>query len=276
MGGWSTRHAAAGATLALAVLPGLDGPSAALALDLPAVGPAPFVGLSAISAIPDPVPAFHLQADAATRSRAVGCLAQAVYYEAASEPREGREAVAQVVLNRVRHPNYPKSVCGVVFEGAARMTGCQFTFTCDGSLRRMPDPAGWRDAVDVATAALDGFVSPSVGGSTHYHAVRVRPVWSDAMTPTRRIGAHQFYRLPGALGSVVALAGVYAGVEPETGRPMVVARRSEAGQGALGRPRGAAEAVPQASRFSIWGVTVADVSPQWDGGVRVSDPVLTP
>ena len=270
MGVWSARRAAAAATL-LALSPGL-----AWSLDLPAAGPSPFVGAPAAPLMLDPAPPFHLEADAATRGRAIDCLADAVYYEAAGEPREGREAVAQVVLNRVRHPNYPKSVCGVVFEGSARATGCQFTFTCDGSLRRTPDAASWRDAVEVATAALDGFVSPSVGGSTHYHAVRVRPVWSAAMTPTRRIGAHQFYRLPGALGSVVALAGVYAGAEPETGQTAAAARLAEASQVVSSRTRVAAEAVPQASRFSIWGVTVADVSPQRDGGVSVSNPVATP
>ena len=250
-------------------------PGLAWALDLPSAGPSPFVGLPLAPPMLEPPP-FHLEADAATRARAVDCLADAVYYEAAGEPREGREAVAQVVLNRVRHPNYPKSVCGVVFEGATRTTGCQFTFTCDGSLRRPPNAAGWRDAMEVASAALDGFVSPLVGGSTHYHSVRVRPVWSAVLTPTRRIGAHQFYRLPGASGSVVALAGVYAGAEPETGRTMVVARFDDAGQVASGRSRLTVEAAPQASRFSIWGVTVADVSPQRDGGVSVFDPVAAP
>ncbi len=270
MGVWSARRAAAGAIL-LALSPGF-----AWSLDLPAAGPSPFVGLPLATPLLDPAPPFYLEADAATRARAVDCLADAVYYEAAGEPREGREAVAQVVLNRVRHPNYPKSVCGVVFEGSARVTGCQFTFTCDGSLRRMPDATGWRDAVEVATAALDGFVSSSLGGSTHYHAVRVRPVWSAAMTATRRIGAHQFYRLPGALGSVVALAGVYAGAEPETGHVTTASRFADAGPVGSGRSRLSVEALPQASRFSIWGVTVADVSPRRDGGVSVSDPFAAP
>ena len=269
MGVWSASCAAAATLLALS-------PCFAWALDLPSAGPPPFVGLPLTTATLDPPPPFHLEADAATRARAVDCLADAVYYEAGGEPREGREAVAQVVLNRVRHPSYPKSVCGVVFEGAARITGCQFTFACDGSRRRTPDAVGWRDAVEVANAALDGFVSPLVGGSTHYHAVRVRPVWSAVLTPTRRIGAHQFYRLPGASGSVLALAGVYAGAEPETGLAMVGARLMDAGSVASGRSRPAAEALPQASRFSIWGVTVADVSPQRDGGVSVSDPVAAP
>ena len=271
------RGAAAAATLALML-----SPSMAWSLDLPPAGPTPFGDATLATAAPvaptlDPAPPFHLQADAATRARAVDCLAEAVYYEAAGEPREGREAVAQVVLNRVRHPNYPKSVCGVVFEGAARATGCQFTFTCDGSLRRAPDAVGWRDAVAVASAALDGFVSPTVGGSTHYHAVRVRPVWSAAMTPTRRIGAHQFYRLPGALGSVVALAGAYAGAEPETGRSAIADQLARVGEpGLSSRARASTTASPQPTQFSIWGVTVADLSPRRDGGVSVSAPAASP
>ncbi len=263
------------ATLTLAFSPVVVWPRLAWGLDLPAAGLSPFFGPSAAPHILDPAPPFHLQADATTRARAVDCLADAVYYEAAGEPREGREAVAQVVLNRVRHPNYPKSVCGVVFEGSARAMGCQFTFTCDGSLRRTPDTIGWRDAVEVAAAALDGFVSPFVGGSTHYHAVRVRPVWSTAMKPTRRIGAHQFYRLPGALGSVTALAGVYAGAEPLTAQSASAARFAAAGLSGVSR-RASIQASPQASQFSIWGVTVADISPQRDGGVSVSAPLVTP
>jgi hypothetical protein len=267
MGVGSARRGAAAATLAILVSPGL-----AWGLDLPSSGAAPFGGPPLAPTL-DAAPPFHLEADAATRARALDCLADAVYYEAAGEPREGREAVAQVVLNRVRHPNYPKSVCGVVFEGAARATGCQFTFTCDGSLRRTPEALGWRDALEVAAAALDGFVSPSVGGSTHYHALRVHPVWSAAMTPTRRIGAHQFYRLAGHRGSVEALAGAYAGAEPQ---PQAMSIEDMAAQARPVRNRAFAPASPQPSRFSIWGVAVADLSPRRDGGVSVSAPAGSP
>ncbi|MFN5901342.1 MAG: cell wall hydrolase, partial [Novosphingobium sp.] len=70
------------------------------------------------------------------RSRALQCLAAAVYYEARSESDVGQRAVAQVVLNRVAHPSYPNTVCGVVYQGSERTTGCQFSFTCDGSLAK--------------------------------------------------------------------------------------------------------------------------------------------
>ncbi len=262
----------AATTLALALA---LSPSLARALDLLQTGFTPLVAVSPVTRL-EPAPPFHLESDGATRARAVNCLADAVYYEAGGESREGREAVAQVVLNRVRHPNYPKSVCGVVFEGAARTTGCQFTFTCDGSMRRTPGAVGWRDAVEVASAALDGFVSPSVGGSTHYHAVRVRPAWSAAMTPTRRIGAHQFYRLPGALGSVLALVGAYAGAEPETTRAAGAVRFADTDRFASDTFRALPHAAPQTSRFSVWGVTVADVSPQRDGSVSVASAAAAP
>src|SRR5690606_26226798 len=126
----------------------------------------------------EPARPFILESAAAEdRGRALSCLTAAIYYEAGAESANGQRAVAQVVLNRLRHPNFPKTVCGVVFEGAERATGCQFTFTCDGSLARAPSAAGWKRAEAVAEAALDGFVDEAVGHATHYHAVYVVPYW---------------------------------------------------------------------------------------------------
>ena len=105
------------------------------------------------------------------RATALRCLTQAIYYEAANEPLQGKRAVAQVVLNRMRHPAYPNSVCGVVYEGSNRPV-CQFSFTCDGSLLRKPMAARWAESQGVAQAALDGATEPSVGTATHYHADR--------------------------------------------------------------------------------------------------------
>jgi hypothetical protein len=139
---------------------------------------------------PEAAPPFVLPVDGVARDRAVACLTAAIYYEAGREPRDGQEAVAQVVLNRVRHPGFPKSVCGVIYEGAERATGCQFSFTCDGSTRRRPLPARWRAAEAVAMAALDGHVAAEVGASTHYHALSVRPAWRTTLVQTARIGAH--------------------------------------------------------------------------------------
>ena len=79
--------------------------------------------------------AFLFKGDAQAREQALNCLASAVYYEAGNQDENGERAVAQVVLNRVRHPAFPASICGVVYQGSTRPTGCQFTFTCDGSLQ---------------------------------------------------------------------------------------------------------------------------------------------
>ena len=119
----------------------------------------------AISTLPNP-PAqpFKLGADSPVdRQRAETCLAMAVYYEAGNQGPNGEAAVAQVELNRLRHPMFPKTVCGVVFQGSTLSTGCQFTFTCDGSLARRPSPTAWKQAVQVADRALDGYVQKDVG-----------------------------------------------------------------------------------------------------------------
>lgn len=147
------------------------------------------------------------------RVRAEYCLTLAIYYEAGAETPTGQRAVAQVVLNRVRHPLYPQTVCGVVFQGAERVTGCQFTFTCDGALARVPTQAGWRRAAGVAAAALSGAVEPSVGTATHYHTDWVAPVWRTELVKLAQIGTHIFYRWPGRMGSVAAFAMRYRGGE---------------------------------------------------------------
>ena len=153
-------------------------------------------------------------ASEADRLRSVECLTAAIYYEAANEPLDGQRAVAQVVLNRVRHPAYPSTVCGVVFEGARRSTGCQFSFTCDGSLRRAPIPAIWDRARSVAEAALNGYVYGRVGWSTHYHANYVVPYWASSLVKAANVGLHIFYRWRGGWGRGPAFTSRYAGVEP--------------------------------------------------------------
>ena len=148
------------------------------------------------------------------RMRSVDCLTQAVYYEAASESEDGQRAVAQVVLNRVRHPSYPNSVCGVVYQGSERTTGCQFTFTCDGSLMRTPSASGWIRARRIAAEALAGRVFAPVGLATHYHANYVLPYWASSLVKSAVIGAHIFYRWSGGWGQPAAFRQAYAGVEP--------------------------------------------------------------
>lgn len=162
-----------------------------------------------------PAPAFVLDDQAPGYPRALACLTAAIYYEAAYEPADGQQAVAQVVLNRVRHPLYPHTVCGVVFQGAERSTGCQFTFTCDGSLARAPVAAVWARVRGVAAAALSGTVYAAVGLSTHYHADYVVPYWSGMMVKTAAIGQHAFYRMPDGYGRPAAFSVPYRQAEPQ-------------------------------------------------------------
>jgi len=148
------------------------------------------------------------------RSRALQCMTAAIYYEAASEPDAGQRAVAQVVLNRVAHPSYPNTVCGVVFQGSERRTGCQFSFTCDGALSRQPSRMFWLRAESVARAALAGYVYTPVGLATHYHTIAVHPYWAPNLSYLGTIGAHRFYKFQGRAGQPAAFRFAYLGGEP--------------------------------------------------------------
>jgi spore germination cell wall hydrolase CwlJ-like protein len=162
-----------------------------------------------------PAPPFSLaNASAADRARSLECLTVAIYYESATEPTDGQRAVAQVILNRVRHPAYPNTVCGVVFEGARRASGCQFSFTCGGALRRAPMPVYWERARAVAQAALGGYVYAPVGLALNYHANYVVPNWSATLVKSHVVGLHIFYRWRGGLGRPAAFSDAYAGAEP--------------------------------------------------------------
>lgn len=147
-------------------------------------------------------------------NRALDCLTAAVYYEARSESDDGQRAVAQVVLNRVRNPAFPGSVCGVVYQGSFRTTGCQFSFTCDGSLAHRREPGAWEHAREIATAALAGEVYSPVGSAMYYHTTAVHPFWENSLTPVTTIGAHIFYRWGGNLDNSFEFRQRYAGIEP--------------------------------------------------------------
>ena len=166
-----------------------------------------------------PAKPFILRADSMSRERAINCLTQAAYYEAGAEGADGERAVVQVVLNRLRHPGFPSTVCGVVYQGSELPTGCQFTFTCDGSLEREPLGLAWKRARQIATAALAGQVFAGVGHATYYHADYVLPYWADAFAKQVQIGEHIFYRLKGRLGSSEGFSQRYGGTEPEPSLP---------------------------------------------------------
>ncbi|WP_264938191.1 cell wall hydrolase [Sphingomonas caeni] len=147
------------------------------------------------------------------RARALQCLTTAIYYEAATEPDEGQRAVAQVILNRVRHPAFPNTVCGVVYQGSERR-GCQFSFACDGSMARAPSRQYWARAEKVAEAALSGNVFAPVGLATHYHTYAVTPSWNRSLVMTGTWGAHFFHRWKGYWGTAAAFSQAYRGHEP--------------------------------------------------------------
>ncbi|MCY7398424.1 MAG: cell wall hydrolase [Sphingomonas bacterium] len=153
------------------------------------------------------------KATTAAQAQALECLTNAIYYEAGRESDAGQRAVAQVILNRVRHPAYPASVCGVVFEGSTRATGCQFTFTCDGSMARTPMASEWSRARKVAWSALNGSVYAAAGLATHYHANYVVPYWASSLVKTHIEGPHIFYRWAGGWGRPSAFHQRYAARE---------------------------------------------------------------
>ncbi|HUD90215.1 cell wall hydrolase [Sphingobium sp.] len=169
------------------------------------------LGLDAVKAAPA---AIFRGITALDSYRALNCLTNAVYYEAGSEPEDGQRAVAQVVLNRVRSQLWPDTVCGVVYEGSERPDyKCQFTFSCDGAMARMPNAAAWARARRIAQEALAGQVYVPVGLATHYHTLAVRPEWSSTLQPVAVVGAHIFYRNPGFNGTAAAFTSLYHGRE---------------------------------------------------------------
>ena len=201
----------------------------------PAAAPAP--GTTGTAPLPDLPPPqiaadasivaakpFRLAGTVLDQARALQCLTTAIYYEAANEPDDGQRAVAQVVLNRVRHPAFPSTVCGVVFQGSER-SGCQFSFACDGAMARTPAQAAWRRASKVAAAALAGSVFAPVGLATHYHTYAVKPAWNRSLVMTGAFGAHFFHRWMGGWGTAPAFAQSYRGNEPLPGphAPVVTA-----------------------------------------------------
>lgn len=186
-------------------------PATEAELALPAPSAGQIAGIDESGAVAH---ALRFTGSATDRARAQHCLTMAIYYEAAAEPDAGQRAVAQVVLNRVAHPAYPDTVCGVVFQGSERRTGCQFSFTCDGSLARKPARMWWDRAAKVARAALSGAVYAPAGLATHYHTLQIHPYWANSLDSLGTIGAHRFYRWRGAAGRAAAFADIYRGGEP--------------------------------------------------------------
>ncbi len=180
-------------------------------------------------------------------------MTAAIAYEAGYEPRQGREAVAEVILNRLREPRFPKTVCGVVFEGSQRRSGCQFTFTCDGSLMRPLRSEVVDAARATAVSVLDGLTPDRVQGATHYHANYVNPYWASTGQMTARIGAHVFYRMPADAGRIAGGPVITRG---ESGLALAARVPGSAGHS---RSRSTArQPAPSPSRLlAPWGLAIA-------------------
>ena len=216
---------------------------------------------------------------AATPRRDLDCLTQAVYFEARGEGDAGQAAVAQVILNRVRHPAFPKSVCGVVFQGV-RGVGCQFSFACDGSIRHIAENAAWRRAREIAQNALHGAVMAQVGAATHFHAARAGDAgWGDKLLKVAQVGAHIFYKFAGR-GDVAAPAPtephpVFASLslasliptaqaakpEPPTAAPASAASESPAAAAPAGAAAAPAAPAPAAVAKVVAAAPAADLKP---------------
>jgi hypothetical protein len=157
-------------------------------------------------------------AGVADSSRDVDCLTAAVYYEARGETAAGQAAVAQVVLNRVRHPAFPKTVCGVVYQGVGSGT-CQFSFACDGAADRRREPAAWARARSVAQQALNGYVMAGVGHATHFHLASLGVAWSGQMIRIAQVGQHVFYAFGGRHSALAARAVSVSDPAPDAPPP---------------------------------------------------------
>jgi spore germination cell wall hydrolase CwlJ-like protein len=213
--------------------------------------------------------------------RALTCLTQAIYYEAAREPEEGQRAVAQVVLNRVRHPAFPNSVCGVVFQGSERPTGCQFSFTCDGSLYSQPMRSYWDRARKLAHEALQGYVYAPVGNATHYHANYVVPYWSSTLAKNAVVATHIFYRWKGGWGQPNAFSQRYSKHEadPYALRSLALAAEAREQAAAAVVPETVAEAVVEAKRElppELAKLVAAETTPGGDARVTMHLPTGKP
>jgi spore germination cell wall hydrolase CwlJ-like protein len=206
--------------------------------------------------------------------RDLDCLADAIYYEARGETPEGQAAIAQVVLNRVRHPNFPKSVCGVVFQTSG--DDCQFSFACNGSMNRPKEAAAWSRAEQVAARALSGVVMAQVGEATSFHRASVSPGWGPGLMQVAQIGLHVFYRSGGHVGSG---AGVRPSAPGSDGPRPVLASMMPTFGTTNGRPSASYAAVPASSAAQPAAAVVAQPAPvkplQVDAAAKPAQQIAT-
>ena len=191
------------------------------------------------------------------------CLAEAIYYEARSESLSGQLGVAEVIVNRVNDHRYPNTICDVVYQGATRTTGCQFTFTCDGATSKKPVGSKWDKAQSIAAHVMMDLNERKTGGATHYHATYVDPIWNSGLIKTRKIGTHIFYRFP--RGSEWSVASA---------RQSARLAKRNAGLKTI-TPAGAASVAPTELLTPV-NATAADLNTQSLQEVRASVSLTTP
>jgi spore germination cell wall hydrolase CwlJ-like protein len=154
-------------------------------------------------------PGYSALINPADAPRQMRCLAEAIYFEARSEPEAGQAAVAQVVLNRVRSGIYPTTVCGVVYQDRERPFACQFSFACEGKSLKIEEPACWATATRIAEGVVKGALTDArFASAINYHAAYVRPFWAPTLKRLDRVGLHIFYAMrPGLYWAPGALNG---------------------------------------------------------------------
>lgn len=195
----SARIARAAADPSLAAVPAPDSPALDAIAGAATEAGAPVPGMLstklAYAREDAPITVFPDRPTTKYSARDLNCLAQAVYFEARSESYRGQVAVAQVVMNRLAHPLYPKTICGVVFQNASKRDACQFSFACDGRPEVVNEKKPWVQAEDIAAKVASGeLYLTEVGNATHYHATYVYPDWAPRLKRVTKIGLHVFYK----------------------------------------------------------------------------------
>jgi spore germination cell wall hydrolase CwlJ-like protein len=127
---------------------------------------------------------------------AVTCLARTIYWEARGEGDAGMQAVANVVMNRLRHTGFPKTICGVVTQGREQ-GACQFSWWCDGQGDNAEEQESYTRAKEIARKALNRQLEDRTSGALYYHHQRLTPSWSGEYIRTVEVGAHVFYKPAG-------------------------------------------------------------------------------
>lgn len=144
------------------------------------------------------------QLKASDANNEIFCMAQNIYFEAGNQPLAGKVAVAQVVLNRLDHSNYPGTMCNVIYQAQWQenwlgnmhpiRNKCQFSWFCDGKSDEPEISPTWYESLEIARDVVQDKYPDITEGATHYHADSVNPYWADDLNQTVIINNHIFYK----------------------------------------------------------------------------------